>query len=55
MSHDDFSTHLVACYFKVSGYCLHGHAQCCAHNHLKMYCELVAKNCSTVYYFSRVF
>ena len=25
----------------------------CAHYRLKMYCEQLAKNCSTVYYFSR--
>ena len=24
----------------------------CAHNRLKMYCEQLAKNCSTIYYFS---
>ena len=29
------------------------HTRCCAHNWLKMYCEQLAKNCSTVYYFSR--
>ena len=28
--------------------------QCCAHNRLKMYCEQLAKNCSVVYYFSRM-
>ena len=28
--------------------------QCCTHNQLKMYCEQLAKNCSTVYYFSRM-